>query len=338
MKAAIFEQFGEPAEVLSVREVPPPEPGPGEVRVQMLASPVNPSDLMMVRGVYGDLPQLPATPGFEGVGLVESSGGGAFGKWLVGKRVAVLNRGRGNWSEQTVIPAKQAIPLPSDLPVEQAAMFFVNPATAYVMTCKVLRVPRGAWLLQTAAGSALGRMVIRLGRRYGFRTLNVVRREAQAEELRSEGAEAALVFDADRDDPARFAEEVRRHAGSSGVRYALDPVGGKTGSAAVLSLGDGGRLLVYGSLSPEPLSFSPRHLLMQRAVVEGFWLGPWMQEQSLLGKLSLVRTMTKLMREKVLVSEVRETFPLDRIVEAVTTAELPARGGKVLLRMQDESR
>src|SRR4051812_8233825 len=173
MKAVVCARWGDPEEVLEVREVPEPVPGPGQVRVRMLASPVNPSDLLMVRGEYGRQPPLPATPGFEGAGVVEA-GHGLLARRVMGRRVAVLNSGSGNWQEKVVIPARQAVPVPAELSDEQAATFFVNPASALVMTRYVLRVPRGAWLLQTAAGSALGRMVIRLGQRYGFRTLNVV--------------------------------------------------------------------------------------------------------------------------------------------------------------------
>ncbi len=198
MRAIVFEEFGEPAEVLRIKEVPLPVPKPGEVRVRMLASPINPSDLMTVRGTYGKRPTLPATPGYEGVGIVEASGGGLLGKFLLGKRVAVMNRQTGNWADYAVIPAKQAIPLSSQLPLEQAAMFFVNPATAYVMTREVLQVPKGGWLLQTAAGSALGRMVIRLGKHFGFTTINIVRRPEQVDELKSLGADEVLVFDGQR--------------------------------------------------------------------------------------------------------------------------------------------
>src|SRR6516225_1656208 len=190
MQAVVFDRFGEPAEVLTLREVPPAELGRGEVRVRMRASPVNPSDLLVVRGVYGRLPKLPATPGFEGVGVIEAVGSG----WLAklrglrpGRRVAVLNGAGGNWQESVVIPAKQAVPVPDDLPDEQVASFFVNPATALVMTQNVLRVPAGAWLLQNAAGSALGRMVIRLGKHARFRTINVVRRREAMDELRKLG-------------------------------------------------------------------------------------------------------------------------------------------------------
>src|SRR5437899_4695488 len=112
MKAIVFDQFGDPAEVLQVRAVPVPEPGPGEVRVRMLASPINPSDLLTVRGEYGRRPELPATPGFEGVGIVEAAGPGLLGRlprWRRGRRVAVLNSTGGNWQEHVVVPALRAV-------------------------------------------------------------------------------------------------------------------------------------------------------------------------------------------------------------------------------------
>src|SRR3712207_3180294 len=114
VRAVVFEQFGEPVEVLDVREVAKPEPGPGQVRLRMLASPVNPSDLLTVRGLYGRLPHLPATPGFEGVGVVDAAGPGLL-RWLrrlsPGKKVAALNAAGGNWQEYVVLPAQQVVPV-----------------------------------------------------------------------------------------------------------------------------------------------------------------------------------------------------------------------------------
>ena len=336
MKSVQFEQFGDPASVLQIRDVEVPQPKSGELLVRMLLSPVNPSDLMTVRGVYGKLPKLPCTPGYEGVGVVEASGGGLLGKLLVGKRVALLNGINGNWQERTTVLAKQAVPLPKSLPAEQGATFFVNPTTAFAMTQRVLAVPAGDWLLQTAAASELGKMVVRLGRRFGFKTLNVVRRAEQAETLKSLDADAVVVFDPAKQSADELRAEVLRIAGDRGVRFAIDPIGGATGSAVVKCLAPNGRMLVYGTLSPEPLSFSPRDLMTPGASIAGFWLARWMPQLSLIAKVKLIRTVSGLIQEGVLTSQIGEVFPLDRISDAVRAAETSGRAGKVLLRLANE--
>src|SRR5260370_18048340 len=99
MKAIVCDRWGDPEEVLQVRDVPEPSPGAGQVLVRMIASPVNPSDLLMVRGQYGRQPDFPATPGFEGVGVVEA-GRGLLAPRGLGRPVAVLNSAGGNWPAQ----------------------------------------------------------------------------------------------------------------------------------------------------------------------------------------------------------------------------------------------
>jgi NADPH:quinone reductase len=328
MKAVVCERWGDPEQVLQVRDVPPPAaPKAGEVRVRMLASPINPSDLMTVRGTYGRRPPLPCVPGFEGVGVVEE-GSGLLAWRVKGKRVAVLNSHGGNWQEQVVIPARQAVPVPDDLSDEQAATFFVNPASALVMTRSVLKVPRGEWLLQTAAGSQLGRMVIRLGQLYGFKTLNVVRRREQAEELLRQGGTAAVATD---EEP--LAERVRQLTDNEGVRYAIDAVGGETGTQVIGTLGRHGRLLLYGTLAGEPITIDPRVLLVGEKRVEGFWLSEWARDQGVVTMLLLFRKIGKLMRGGTLTTEVGRTFALDEIGAAVRHAAQPGRQGKTLLRI-----
>jgi NADPH:quinone reductase-like Zn-dependent oxidoreductase len=327
MKAVVFDEFGEPDNVLQVRDVPVPEPGPGQVRVRMLASPINPSDLLTVRGRYGARPALPATPGFEGVGIVEATGGGLIGRLRLGRRVAVLNGRGGNWQEQVIVPARQVVPVSTDLPDDQAASFFVNPASALVMVRYVLRVPRGAWLLQTAAGSALGGMVRRLAKHDGFRTINVVRRREQAEELRQDGHTTICT----NEEPLE--ERAREITGGVGVRFALDAVGGATGTVVLKTLAPHGRMVVYGTLAEEPMMVSPRILMVGQKRVEGFWMAEWVRGQSPMKMLGLFRQIGKLLRQGVLTTEVGATFPLSRILNAVKQAELPGRKGKVLLRL-----
>jgi NADPH:quinone reductase-like Zn-dependent oxidoreductase len=328
MKAAIFESFGKPAEVLRIRDVPEPHPGPGEVRVRMLASPVNPSDLLVVQGRYGVLPTLPSIPGFEGVGVVDEVGPGLLGRLVRGKRVTAINGQGGNWAEYAVIPARQARPIPDDIPDDQAATFFVNPASVLAMVRHVLKVRRGEWLLQSAAGSTLGRMIIKLGRHDGFKTLNVVRRRAAIDELKALGGDPVISSE---DGP--IDEQVRRIVGGDGVRCAVDPVGGETGTAVFRSLAADGRLLLYGTLSGEPIQIDPRLMISGRRIVEGFWLGHWMRARSIPASLLLFREIAALIRQRVLDSEIGESYPLDQIADAVVQAETVGRQGKVLLQL-----
>jgi NADPH:quinone reductase-like Zn-dependent oxidoreductase len=327
MKAIICAQWGDPANVLQVRDVPTPACGRGQVRVRMLASPINPSDLFMVRGVYGYQPPLPCTPGFEGVGVVEE-GHGLLAWRVKGRRVAVLNATGGNWAEQVVLPARAAVPVPDDIPDEQAATFFVNPASAILMTRYVLRIPAGAWLVQTAAGSALGRMVIRLGQKHGFRTINIVRRSEQADELKRQGGDAVVVFPGE-----DMVGRVKQLTGGAGAGFAIDAVGGEVGSQALLCLAPGGRMLLYSSLSGEPIRLQPRTLITGGRSVEGFWLSHWVKRQGPLRMLALFRQITALIREGVARTEVGATFSLDQVQDAVRLAETTGRQGKVLLRL-----
>ncbi len=328
MKAIRFRRFGNPEDVLEIQDLPVPQPGPGQVRVRMIASPVNPSDLLVVRGQYGKLPPLPATPGFEGVGVVEAAGRGLLGRLRLGKRVAVLNGEGGNWQEQVIIPARQAVPVPPAIPDDQAASFFVNPASALIMTQFLLRVPAGSWLLQTAAGSALGRMVVRLGKTAGFRTINAVRRREQVEELLRLGGDAVVCTAEESLD-----EQVRKITGGAGVPFALDAVGGATGSAALRCLAPGGRLVVYGTLSGEPLTVEPRVLMTGDRHIEAFWLSNWVRRQRPLTMLRLFRRIRRLMAAGVLTTPVAASFPLTEFQAAVRRAEAPARDGKILLKM-----
>ena len=142
MKAIRFAKSGEPAKVLTVQERPLPAPRKGEVRVRILASPINPSDLLFVRGQYaGVQPHFPASVCFEGVGIVDALGPQVH-RPVPGQRVVVLNFQGGNWADYAVVPAHDLLPAPDDLPDEQVASFTINPASAILMLRHVLAIPK----------------------------------------------------------------------------------------------------------------------------------------------------------------------------------------------------
>jgi len=296
----------------------------------MIASPINPSDLLVVRGLYGVLPKLPATPGFEGVGVVDKLGPGVnlLGRLVQGKRVAVINSKGGNWAEYAVIPSRQARPFPDDIADEQVASCFINPATALALVRHVLAVPKGEWLLQSASGSVLGRMIIKLGRHDGFKTVNVVRRREAIDELKALGADVVI---SSSDGPVD--EQVRRAVGSGGVKYAIDPVGGDTGTGVFESLAEKGRLVAYGTLTGEPIRIDSRRLIAGQRVVEGFWLGHWMPKQGIPASLALFRGIANLIHAGVLATEPGPSFGLDAIGDAAREAEVVGRKGKILLKI-----
>jgi NADPH:quinone reductase-like Zn-dependent oxidoreductase len=361
MKSARLHAYTQQPADIRVEDVPVPEPGPGQVRVRMLLAPVNPSDLNFVRGTYRQALERvvwnqgsagsgshvyfdperrspcadpPYALGGEGVGIVEKCGGGFLAGRLRGKRVAVASGPpQGTWQECTVVDAKRAVVLPASVPDEQAAMFFVNPITAYVMVHEVLCVPRGAWVLVTAAGSALGKSVVRMGRRDGFRTICVVRSAANTAELAALGADA--VIETNRQD---LVAEVARVTGGHGAGYALDCVGGELTGQVVRCLGLGGRLVVYGTLADAPLVIPGRDLMMPVGQVSGFLLPNWLALQSPLKLLGVLRNVKRLVAEGIFHAEVSATYPLEQVVQAVMASMQPGRTGKVMLRLTDDTR
>jgi NADPH2:quinone reductase len=327
LKSLVYDRHGDPAEVLQLRETPLPEPKFRQVLVRMIAAPVNPSDLLTVEGNYGRLQTLPATPGFEGVGVVEKNGGGLLGRWRKGKRVAVIHHHGGTWQEYCIVPAKHVVPIPDGIPDEQAAMFFVNPVTAVAMTQNVLKVTPGSWLLQTAAGSALGQMVARLGKLHGFHVINVVRRREQAKALQDSDEVAICETD------ESVIDRVQALTEGKGVSFVLDPVGGATGTAAVKCLGNGGRALLYGLLSGQSIEVDPRLLITGSKKVEGFWLSDWIQHQSIPTMLGIFSQVKRLQREGTIKTEIAATYPIEQVRNAIKHVQSAARGGKVLLKI-----
>jgi NADPH:quinone reductase-like Zn-dependent oxidoreductase len=351
MKAIHVDQFSDGFDQVKVIEQNKPSPGPGEILVRMQYAPINPSDLNYIHGTYSSAlegviwnaeqdaptfdperavpcPQPPYILGGEGVGIVEATGSGLMAKRLKGKRVAIVGSPIGTWGEYAVTQARRALPVPDNVDSRQAAMSFVNPLTAYIMLREVLKVQPGDWVLQSAAASALGKIVIKLSKVYGFKTINVIRNDGAAEQVRALGGDAVINQSMD-----NIQAEVSRLTNGRGVSHALDCVGGQTGSDFVQCLGLDGSLLCYGTLSPDPIILPSRYIMMPVARVEGFFLPNWMAQQNILTLLKTLRNVKKLSAQGHFEVPVSETVTMDNIQAGLKAATTPGRGGKILIEL-----
>ena len=242
MQALVARTVGEPATVLQLETRPVPRPGPGQVRVRVHAAPVHPTDLHIIRGRYGFAPEFPAVPGVESVGTIDALGDGVESV-AVGQRVVTIGI-TGTWQQYVLADAARVLPVPEPMSTSTAAQLLTNPLTAVLLVTRELVVAPGEWLLQTAAGSTVGKLVVQLGRHLGFRTINVVRRRAAVEELLELGGTEVICTD-DEDLVGRVSQIV----GDEGVSKAIDSVAGRLGADVARSLADGGEMVVYGALS-----------------------------------------------------------------------------------------
>jgi NADPH2:quinone reductase len=188
------------ASVLKLEDIPTPPLAAGEALVRVLLSPIDASDLHMVRGRYGYQPELPASPGIEGVGIVKAVAQSVQAT-TVGTRVVFVDTWN-TWREQIVNPADKLVPVPDGLEDSAAAASYINPLTAWALTTSTHNLKEGDWLLQTAAASSVGKFVLQLAQQYGFKTINVIRRREQESIIRNLGGNE-VICTADEDLRAR---------------------------------------------------------------------------------------------------------------------------------------
>jgi len=328
MRAVQLRDYNGKPSSLTVAEVPLPRPGPGQVLVKVFASPVNPSDLMFVVGNYGFKKPLPATPGFEGSGTVVEVGSGMMARFMKGRRVACAAADAkakgGLWAEYVVTSAQFCVPLGKHVEMEHAATMLVNPLTAWALVDAARRGGHRA-AVQTAAASALGRMLVRLGQKFSLPVINVVRRQEQADLLRGMGAEHVL----NSADPG-FDDELRRVCHKLGATIAFEAVAGEMSGRILRAQPRNSRMLVYGGLSLRPVEIDPASLIFEGKHVAGFWLSAWLQGNNLLRQLRIANQVQKLLAGE-LKTEIRARLPLEKAAEGLAQYAADMTAGKVLL-------
>ncbi|MFG3601535.1 NAD(P)H-quinone oxidoreductase [Micromonospora chersina] len=246
-------------EALVWAAVPDPEPGPGEVVVEVRASAVNRADLLQRQGQYPPPPGAPAYPGLECAGVVAALGPGVTG-WAVGDEVCALLAG-GGYAERVAVPAGQLLPVPAGVDLVDAAALPEVACTVFSNVVQLARLAEGETLLVHGGGSGIGTFAIQLGVALGA-TVVVTARAAKHERLRELGAAHAIDY-REQD----FVEEVRRVTDGRGADVILDIMGGAYLPRNVAALTTGGRLVVIGMQGGRKGELDLGMLLAKRASV-----------------------------------------------------------------------
>ncbi|WP_134682041.1 zinc-binding dehydrogenase [Paracoccus ravus] len=325
MRAAIHNQFGDPAAVMEFAEVPAPVAAKGEVLIRTILSPIHNHDLWTIRGEYGYKPSLPgAIGGTEAVGIVEAVGEGVDSS-LIGARIAVAAV-HGTWAERFVAPAATIVPLPEGIPDELGAQLIAMPFSAIALL-EFVQAEAGDWVIQTAANGAVGKIMVSLAKERGLKLLNLVRRKAAAEELTALGVENVLSTD----EPG-WKEKAREIIGEKGAVTAIDSVGGAIALDLTDLLGRNGELISFGTSTGELLQLSTHELITKHLKIRGFWAALIFEEMSAETQIRLLTELVTLAAKGALRLETGGIYPLEQVREAMMAAQTSGRAGKIMLR------
>lgn len=289
-KCLAFDQFGEPKDVLRLHSHSISPPHGDLVTVRFLASPINPADINQIQGVYPTKPTFTnnlgtsgpiAVGGNEGVAEVISAGGNVKdvqkGDWVILKR-----QGFGTWRTHAQATVDQLVPVKNKdgLRPEQVGTVSVNPCTAYRMLRGFGGMKEGEWFVQNGANSGVGRAAIQLGRLWGYKSINIVRkRDSGMEELEQDlkGIGADVVVTDEEFEQKDFRDRVKEvtDGGREPIRLGLNCVGGKLVNAMAKLLAPEGKMVTYGAMSKQPVQLPTGLLIFKNIGFEGFWVSKW---------------------------------------------------------------
>jgi NADPH:quinone reductase-like Zn-dependent oxidoreductase len=324
MRAVQLTTYGNPVEGLKYVDIPAPDaPGPNQVLIGVEFSPINPSDLLLARGIYALRPALPTVIGNEGVGRVLAVGVGVENVKVGDRVLAPLSSF--TWRERMVVSADGLFALPPDADPQQLSMLAINPPTAALLLSEYVNLKPGEWVVQNSANSAVGRWVIAFAKTRGLKTVNIVRRPELVHELQAIGGDVVVV------DSPDVSEKIKAAVGQAELRLALDGVSGPATGVLASSLSPHGTLVSFAAMSMAPMSISPLDVIFKPITMRGFWLGHPESAAKIVPPVAQAAEMIASGRVHI---PVAATYALSSIKEAVAHA---LRGGKILLDVAGSS-
>lgn len=282
-RAIVYAQHGEPEDVLTAVEYDVPAPAAGQVLLETVAAPVNPSDINQIQGVYPSKPAPTAEFGtseevrpcgneglFRVVEAGDADSGLAPGDWVI-----PLMPNFGTWRTHAVAPTAQLVRLPGGLLLQQAATISVNPTTALQMLTQYKQLSPGDWFIQNGGNLAVGRYAVQIGRLLGLNSILVVRDRADlgllVDELKLLGA-THVITEEESGDKA-FGATIKEWVGRGTlIPLALNCVGGKSSTNIARKLGQDGVMVTYGGMSRQPVILPTALHIFKNVTSTGFWL------------------------------------------------------------------
>ena len=317
---------GEPSDVIELNTVSEPALGQEELLISMEAAPLNPSDFLFVRGMYGVRPAFPSSIGAEGVGRVAKIGS-KVDVALRGKRVLIIpTYEQGTWAEQVVAPVRNLVPMSDEADPLQLSMIGINPATAYLLLNRYVSLMPGDWIGQTVANAAMGQYIIALAKLAGVKTLNVVRREEVAEQVRQWGGDRVVL------QGGNLHKDIEEALDGKKLSLVLDTVGGSPVGELAKWLKPGGSVVVYGLQSGQFPGMPPKEFIYHGLSLHGFWLINWIRNAPLTEIQETYQKLGDLVADGSLSAAVEHTYPLEQFKQAIKQSLQSSRGGKVLFQ------
>lgn len=320
-----FHEFGRPEDVLTIKDQSIEALESSELLVRMIMSPINPSDLIPIRGMYAHRIDLPAVPGFEGVGIVEKVGS-AISTNLIGKRVLPL-RGEGTWQQYVKVQANLAVLLPDDIDDFTAAQLYINPLTAWIICTEVLKLQQNDTLIINACGSAIGRIFAQLSKIIGFHLIAVTRSDYYTKELIELGA--TTVINTSKDD---LQDRIITITDGKGATAGIDSIGSLEGTELAYCLQSEGHFLTLGLLSGIPVNWQA--IAQETKVHAGiFHLRHWNRQVTIEAwQFAFQQLITFIMEGKLKLMKPSLQYNFKNIKEAIQEVQKPNKNkGKIFL-------
>jgi NADPH:quinone reductase len=325
MRAAYYEANGAARDVLQLSEVTTPEPGPGEVRVRLFASGVNPSDVKSRAGSTRKIAFPRVIPHSDGAGEIDRVGTGVPPSRLR-ERVWVWNgqwrRPFGTAAESITLPSEQAVPLPANISVEAGACLGIPAYTGY-QAVELTGAKEGSTVLVAAGAGAVGHYAIQFAKKRGATVVTTVSSPAKAEIARQAGADHVIDYRRE-----NVGERIMAVTGKRGVDTVIEVDLAANARLLPTVLAPNGVVAIYGSGAPEALI--PFQFLLQNSITLKFFLVYLMPAEM---RMRATADITGMLERGELIHNVAQTFDLGDIVAAHEAVEAGKAMGNIVVRI-----